>query len=143
MENMMKLSPMIVQALSNKVKKSELLQLPHIEESQLRHFATKKVLNFKPPLTCKNRLKLIYSITQRNIFTIKQFVTMKDADRRSVLRYLSDEQYEDIMRVCSSYPNIEMNVDFKSTSLFDVLLFMFKKANQTFNLKLLMTRMNN
>ncbi len=43
MENMMKLSPMIVQALSNKVKKSELLQLPHIEESQLRHFATKKV----------------------------------------------------------------------------------------------------
>jgi len=45
---------------------------------------------------------------------------MKDADRRSVLRYLSDEQYEDIMRVCSSYPNIDMNVEFKSTHIFVV-----------------------
>jgi hypothetical protein len=66
---------------------------------------------------------LIDCITKRNIFTIKQFVTMKDADRRSVLRYLSDEQYEDIMRVCSSYPNIDMNVEFKSKFHQDVFLF--------------------
>ncbi len=40
-ENTMKLSPMIVQALLN--TKSPLLQLPHITESHLRFFETKKV----------------------------------------------------------------------------------------------------
>jgi len=40
-ENTMKLSPMIVQALWN--TKSPLLQLPHITESHLRFFETKKV----------------------------------------------------------------------------------------------------
>lgn len=33
---------------------------------------------------------------------------MKDIDRRSILRNLADEQYEDILRVCKSYPYIEM-----------------------------------
>jgi hypothetical protein len=42
-ENTMKLSPMIVQALLN--TKSPLLQLPHITESHLRFFETKKVFN--------------------------------------------------------------------------------------------------
>ncbi len=42
-ENTMKLSPMIVQALWN--TKSPLLQLPHIAESHLRFFETKKVYN--------------------------------------------------------------------------------------------------
>jgi translocation protein SEC63 len=40
-ENTMKLSPMIVQALWS--TKSPLLQLPHITESHLRFFETKKV----------------------------------------------------------------------------------------------------
>ena len=39
---------------------------------------------------------------------------MKDDDRRSVLRHLTNEQYDDIMRVCSSYPYVEMNVKVKS-----------------------------
>ncbi|RNA03877.1 translocation SEC63-like protein, partial [Brachionus plicatilis] len=85
-ENMMRLSPMIVQALWNK-SKSNLLQLPHIEESHLKHFMTKK----------------------RNIANIKQFVQTSDSDRRSILRNLTDEQYDDIMRVCTYYPNVEMN----------------------------------
>jgi hypothetical protein len=41
LENTMKLSSMIVQALWN--TKSPLLQLPHITESHLRFFETKKV----------------------------------------------------------------------------------------------------
>ena len=41
LENTMKLSQMIVQALWN--NKSPLLQLPHITESHLRFFETKKV----------------------------------------------------------------------------------------------------
>ncbi|CAF1011511.1 unnamed protein product [Brachionus calyciflorus] len=84
-ENMMKLSPMIVQALWNK-SKSNLLQLPHLEEGHLRHFVTKK----------------------RNIGNIKQFVQANDSDRRSILRHLTDEQYDDIMRVCSYYPHVDM-----------------------------------
>ena len=40
-ESVMKLSPMIVQAIWD--NKCSLLQLPNIEESNLRHFATKKV----------------------------------------------------------------------------------------------------
>jgi hypothetical protein len=43
-ENIMKLSPMIVQGLLN--NKSPLLQLPHITESHLRFFETKKVEKF-------------------------------------------------------------------------------------------------
>jgi translocation protein SEC63 len=55
----------------------------------LRHFVTKK----------------------RNICDIKEFVKMKDADRRSILRNLTNDQYEDIMRVCARYPLIEMHVN--------------------------------
>ncbi len=89
LENIMKLSPMIVQALWEKNKKHTLLQLPHITEGMLRHFVTKK----------------------RNICDIKEFVKMKDADRRSILRNLTNDQYEDIMRVCARYPLIEMHVN--------------------------------
>lgn len=38
---------------------------------------------------------------------------MNDSDRRSVLRHLTDEQYDDIMRVCQYYPLIEMDVNVK------------------------------
>lgn len=89
LENIMRVSPMIVQALWDKYKKQTLLQLPHIEENNLRHFMTKK----------------------RNISDIKSFVQMNDEDRRSILRYLTDDQYEDIIRVCGTYPLI--NLDYK------------------------------
>ena len=42
-ENFMRLSPMILQALWDKNKKFALLQLPHLNEGHLRHFVTKKV----------------------------------------------------------------------------------------------------
>ncbi len=38
---------------------------------------------------------------------------MKDSDRRSILRYLTNEQYEDVMRVACSFPLIDMNVKVK------------------------------
>ena len=38
---------------------------------------------------------------------------MNDSDRRSILRNLTDEHYDDIMRVCSYYPHIEMEVKVK------------------------------
>ncbi|CAF0943169.1 unnamed protein product [Didymodactylos carnosus] len=85
-ENTMKLSPMIVQALWN--TKSPLLQLPHITENHLRYFESKK----------------------RTIKSIKQFATMNDEQRRSMLRSISDEQYDDIMSVLKIYPYITIKV---------------------------------
>lgn len=94
LENIMRLSPMIVQALWDKNKKQTLLQLPHLQEGHLRHFQTKK----------------------RNINDIKQFAQMNEEDRRSVVRHLTDEQYADVMRVCANYPLVSMDV---KTEVFD------------------------
>ncbi|CAF3624233.1 unnamed protein product [Adineta steineri] len=91
-ENTMKLSPMIVQALWS--GKSPLLQLPHITEGHLRFFETKK----------------------RTIKSIRQFAGMDDEERRSMLRSITDEQYDDIMSVLSIYPHLTMNV---SCGVFD------------------------
>jgi hypothetical protein len=41
---------------------------------------------------------------------VKQFVAARDSERRSILRHLTDEQYDDIMRVCESFPHIEMRI---------------------------------
>ncbi len=38
---------------------------------------------------------------------------MKDSDRRSILRHLTNEQYDDILRVSSSYPLIDMDCKVK------------------------------
>ncbi|RWS01622.1 Translocation protein SEC63-like protein [Dinothrombium tinctorium] len=93
LENAMKLSPLIVQALWD--SKSSLLQLPHINEDLLRHFTNKR----------------------RNVRSIKQLASMKDEERRSILRNLSDEQYEDIINVLGNMPLLE--VDVKSEVLDD------------------------
>ncbi|CAH1799731.1 unnamed protein product [Owenia fusiformis] len=85
-ENCMRMSKMVIQALWD--TKSPLLQLPHISEDMLRHFVTKR----------------------RNIRGIKDFVCMKEEDRRSLLRSISDEEYKDIMNVCTSMPHITMKV---------------------------------
>lgn len=89
LENLMKLHAMIVQAIWD--SKSPFLMLPHITQEHLRHFTTKK----------------------RYIKTIRQFVGMKNEDRRLLLRTLSDEQYQDIVNVCWSYPDLEVKVDAK------------------------------
>ncbi|KXJ14394.1 Translocation protein SEC63-like [Exaiptasia diaphana] len=85
-ENCMKLNQMLIQALWE--NKSPLMQLPHINAENLRHFTTKK----------------------RNIRSIRQLVSMKEEDRRSLLRNLSGEEYADIINVIWSYPLVEMEV---------------------------------
>jgi len=83
-EAAMKLSPLTVQALWD--KSSPLLQLPHIEEDMLRYFHTKR----------------------RNIKTLQQVAKLKDEERRSLLRKLSDEQYKDVIRVLALMPNLDV-----------------------------------
>ncbi|XP_041351703.1 translocation protein SEC63 homolog [Gigantopelta aegis] len=86
MENLMKLSQMIIQAVEE--KSSPLQQLPHINSELLRHFVSRK----------------------RNIRGLRDFVAMEDSDRRAMLRSLSDQEYTDIMNVCSIMPHVEMNI---------------------------------
>lgn len=57
-ENLMRLSSMIVQALGSKTK-NNMLQLPHIDESHLRYFFTKKVCLFYFYLSFTYLVKLV------------------------------------------------------------------------------------
>ncbi|KAG1665312.1 Translocation protein SEC63 [Nymphon striatum] len=86
LETCMKLSPMVIQALWN--TKSPLLQLPHLTEDMLRFFSNKK----------------------RSIKTIRMFVALNSEERRQLLKHLSDEEFEDVMKVASKLPYIEMDV---------------------------------
>lgn len=85
-ENCMKVSQMIIQGLDQ--KSSPLLQLPHIRPDMLKHFSTKK----------------------RHIQRIRDFVGMKDDERKSLLRGLSPEEYRDVMNVCATLPYVIMTV---------------------------------
>jgi len=85
-ENAMKLSPLVVQALWD--KSSPLLQLPHIQDDMLKYFHSRR----------------------RNIKTLQQLAKMKDEDRRSLLRQLSDEQYKDVIRVLAMMPVLDVTI---------------------------------
>ncbi len=52
---------------------------------------------------------------QRNIRSIKQFVSLREEERRSLLRSLTDDEYRDVMNVCASMPNVSMEVTSKGT----------------------------
>ncbi|XP_006626026.1 translocation protein SEC63 homolog [Lepisosteus oculatus] len=81
-ENCMKLSQMIVQGLQE--SKSPLLQLPHFEEEHLRYCVSKKY----------------------KVRSIQDLVSLKDSDRRNMLRFLGEEKYEEVMAVLGSFPYI-------------------------------------
>ncbi|XP_068697913.1 translocation protein SEC63 homolog [Montipora foliosa] len=85
-ENCMFVSQMMIQGMWN--NKSSLLQLPHLSLEELRLIIARK----------------------RSLRTIKHLAMMKDAERRSLLKCLNDEQYEDVINVCSQFPEVEMNV---------------------------------
>ncbi|TRY99183.1 hypothetical protein DNTS_001981 [Danionella cerebrum] len=83
-ENCMKLSQMVVQGLQE--AKSPLLQLPHFEEEHLRYCMSKK---FK-------------------VRTLQDLVSLKDSDRRNVLRFLGEEKYDEVIGVLGNFPYIIM-----------------------------------
>jgi len=85
-ENCMKLCPLIVQGMWE--YKSPLLQLPHITEDNLKYFTSKK----------------------RHIKSIQQVAQLKHEERRHMLRNLSDEQYEDVMKVIGKMPYVDFQV---------------------------------
>uniref|UniRef100_A0A667XJV9 Translocation protein SEC63 homolog n=1 Tax=Myripristis murdjan TaxID=586833 RepID=A0A667XJV9_9TELE len=83
-ENCMKLTQMIVQGLQE--SKSPLLQLPHFEEEHLRYCISKKY----------------------KVRSLQDLVSLKDSDRRSMLRFLGEEKYDEVMAVLGSFPHITM-----------------------------------
>ncbi|KAK1338141.1 hypothetical protein QTO34_001251 [Cnephaeus nilssonii] len=87
LENCMKLSQMAVQGLQQ--FKSPLLQLPHIEEDNLRRVSNHKKYKIK---------------------TIQDLVSLKETDRHYLLHFLEDEKYEEVMAVLGSFPHITMDI---------------------------------
>ncbi|XP_060093810.1 translocation protein SEC63 homolog [Heteronotia binoei] len=87
LENCMKLSQMTVQGLQQ--FKSPLLQLPHIEEDNLRRVSNHKKYKIK---------------------TIQDLVSLKASDRHNLLHFLEDEKYEEVMAVLGSFPHITMDI---------------------------------
>ena len=60
------------------------------------------------PLTTSHTL---LRTRRRNITTIDEFVAMKSENRRSLVRLLSDEDYLDVMAVCSNFPHISITTE--------------------------------
>lgn len=86
LENVMKLCPMIVQGMWD--FKNPLLQLPYVTEDHLKHFNCKK----------------------RYIKSLQQFAQMKNEERRSVVKFMSDEQYADMLKVLGNMPFVDLHV---------------------------------
>ncbi|XP_050422751.1 translocation protein SEC63 homolog [Adelges cooleyi] len=85
-ENCMKLCPMVVQALWE--YKSPFLQLPYITEDHLKHFDNKK----------------------KRVRSIQHLAQLKNEEKRSTLKFLSDSQYEDLVKVLGRMPYIDFKV---------------------------------
>ena len=51
------------------------------------------------------------SATQRSIQSIEQFVAMRNKDRRSLVRSLSDDEYLDMMAFCNGFPRIDIEAE--------------------------------
>ncbi|XP_044728876.1 translocation protein SEC63 homolog isoform X2 [Chrysoperla carnea] len=85
-ENCMKLCPMIVQALWE--FKNPLLQLPHVTDDNLKYFMSKK----------------------RQVKTLQQLAQLKNEDRKALFRHLSEEQYENVLKVLGQMPYVDFKI---------------------------------
>lgn len=86
-ENCMKLSPMIVQGLWE--YKSPLLQLPYITDENLKHFSNRK----------------------KHIKSLLQLAQLPGDERRQLLRFLNDTQYDDLIKVLGNMTYIHFQIN--------------------------------
>lgn len=91
LENAMKLSPLIVQAMWEFQVDRPLLQLPHFTEEVLRQFERKKI----------------------KISKVEQLAKLEEDERRDILKNFTDSQYEDIKHVLSKMPTIRLESKFE------------------------------
>lgn len=88
--NGMNLSQFLVQGMWE--SQSPILQLPHITKDIARHCASGK----------------------KSIHTISDLLDMKEADRRSLLRSLNDESYQELLKIAQTFPVVRIQtVSFK------------------------------
>jgi translocation protein SEC63 len=85
-ENCMKLAPMVIQGLWE--FKSPLLQLPHLEEDNLKYFMNKK----------------------RYIKSLQQFAKLPAEESRSLLRDFTEQEYDNVMKVLGRMPLIDFSL---------------------------------
>lgn len=55
-------------------------------------------------------LKKFFFSFQRSIKTVQQLAQLKSEERRNILKNLTDEQYEDVMKVMGKMPYVECKV---------------------------------
>lgn len=82
----MKLSPMTIQGLWE--YKSPLLQLPHITDDNLKYFQTKK----------------------RYVRSLQQLAKLPSDESRAMLRNLTDEEYNNVIKVLARMPLIDFSI---------------------------------
>ena len=96
LENILKLGSLITQQL-NDLNCSPLLQLPHICESDLKHFTTKK----------------------RRIHSLDDIADLAQEERLKLLRHLSREEYLNVFAVLSGMPKVYMQVELEIVDIKD------------------------
>ncbi|KAK4324811.1 hypothetical protein Pmani_004574 [Petrolisthes manimaculis] len=98
-EACMKLSPHIVQALWD--CKNPMMQLPHVNDDTLRHFITKR----------------------RPIKSVEQLLTLSATEQHQMLRYLTEEEVNEVMIVAKRMPKIDMDVNYEVVDDDDSVVF--------------------
>ena len=96
LENILKFGALLTQRLPE-YNMSPLLQLPHVDEDDFKHFTTRR----------------------RRVRTLSDLATLSEEERRKLLRRLSDEQYENVNFVLSGLPKVEMQVEIEVIDIMD------------------------
>ena len=110
-ESIMRLSQMVTQQMWE--RQNVMLQLPHIQQDMLRHFRyIPHTLTSHPHILTSSHP---HRTRRRNITSMDSFVAMKNQDRRSLVRVLSDEDYLDVMAVCISFPHVTITTETQGT----------------------------
>ncbi|XP_076810510.1 translocation protein SEC63 homolog [Clavelina lepadiformis] len=88
LENVMKMCPMMVQGLRE--TKSPLLQLPYFNE---------------------DFVKFCHMHKKATVRNLRSLAMLKDSERRQVLRRMGDEEYETLVTVMKSFPDVEIHAE--------------------------------
>ena len=95
-ERILKLGSLITQRLSGS-NSSPLLQLPHVNEDDFKHFTTKK----------------------RRVVSLDDLAALSLEERRRLLRRLSENEYDDVIAVISGMPKVEMQAELEIIDIKD------------------------
>ena len=85
MKNCIATSQLIVQAIPE--TGHQLLQLPYVNHAEAKEF--------------KNR--------KRNIKSVKEFLTLADADRKIGMNHVTEEEFNEVVRIAHAFPSVEFS----------------------------------